>query len=303
MRITLVHPGRAYLPEVEAYRRHFGGRYEFRVSGRSGVTGLDLEGDVLWLVMGFFPRRPRAAAVIHDYRSLSVGCLPAVKDRLKKVLTPRPDLRIFQNEAVEAVMGFRGSVPRTILRMGVHAHLVTEERLTRDPEFDFCSVGDVSRARGADLWLRSFLSAQPGRTLALAGHAEKSLRTGFGDTPGITFLGPVSLEESYDLISRSRTGISFIPDRRPYRIQATTKLLEYAAFGRRIVANDAAGNRDTAARNGIRAHFTKGFVFPRPEELEAAPDNEGFDVARISWETRIAESRLDEHLDRILTAC
>ena len=109
MKIFILHPGKANYPEISAYSEYFRQRGWVVVSGTlDQYQRLPDAGKwVLWCIMGFYPKKLAAKYVIHDYRSLSVGAYSSIKDRLKRALHPKPNLRIFQNSLILGLMGFQ----------------------------------------------------------------------------------------------------------------------------------------------------------------------------------------------------
>ncbi len=297
MELLLIHTGKAYLPELRAYRRAFSDHFDVHEVTTAELDGRSHPGRILYFFMGFFPGKYEAHAVVHDYRSLSVGAFPAIKDLLKRRLHSRPDLRVFANEVIAGEMAFRDAAPAFMLDMGVHLDLVRDAR--RDagsPGYDLCYVGDVSHERRADAMLREFLRRADGRTLALAGKVDHGISTEFRGCPEIEFLGRLPLRDAYDLMSRSETGICYLPNRRPYRFQTPVKLLEYAALGLKVIVNDTASNVNTLRRHGIEGLVMNGFEFPGREEVAGLADNRGFDSEPLGWESVIRESGIVSRL-------
>ncbi len=297
MELLLLHTGKAYLPELRAYRRAFEPHFDVRTATMGQLHGRSHPGRILWFFMGFHPGRYEAEMVVHDYRSLSVGAYSGLKDVLKRRLHAKPDLRVFANEVIEREMGFRDDVPSCLLDMGVHLDLIPERRTGQTFEYDFCYAGDISRERGAEAWLREFVKRANGRRLALAGNADHRLWTRYRDAPEFEFLGRLSLEDTYDLMSRSETGICYLPNRRPYVFQTPVKVLEYAALGLKVVVNETASNIQTLRKFGIEGLVMPDFEFPTREAVEQLADHCAFDADPIGWSRVIERSMV---IDRLL---
>lgn len=290
MQLLLIHAGKAYLPELRAYRQAFEPHFDVRAGSVGQLTGHAHPGRILWFFMGFFPGRYQAEMVVHDYRSLSVGAWNGLKDTMKRRLQAKPDLRVFANEVIEREMGFKDGVPSCILGMGVHLDLLPQRQAERAIEYDFCYAGDISSERNAKTWLREFHQRADGRRLALAGNADHGIWSSNRDEPEFDFLGRLSLEDTYDLMSRSETGICYLPHRRPYSFQTPVKVLEYAALGLKIVVNDTPSNLATLKRHDIEGLVMPDYEFPTRAQVDQIADNRGFDPARIGWEHVIAKS-------------
>ncbi len=297
MELLLIHTGKAYLPELRAYRRAFSPHFDVREVTAAELDGRSHPGRILYFFMGFFPGKYEAHRVVHDYRSLSVGAVPGLKDGLKRRLQMKPDLRVFANEVIEREMAFRDEVPTCRLDMGVHLDLVhAARRDTGSFRYDLCYVGDVSRERSADEMLRGFVRRAEGRTFVLAGEVDPGIRREFQDRPGVTFKGRLTLREAYELMALCETGVCYLPRRSPYRFQTPVKILEYAALGMKVVVNDTESNLETLRRSGIGGLVMNGFEFPGREEIAALPDNRGFDPEPLGWESLIRESGIVSRL-------
>ncbi|MBR8221568.1 glycosyltransferase [Burkholderia ambifaria] len=283
MKVFILHPGKANYPEIAAYGRRL------RTHGFEVFDGdldayarfPDRDVCILWCIMGFYRALPPARFVIHDYRSLSVGRLAAVKDRVKRVLNVRPDLRIFQNERMRDAMAFRDGVRALLLPMGVPdwifeaadanadgaarggVHAGANAGAAQTPSGRFCYIGEMSRERGFHKVLAAYRDARRDETdtLVLVGNPEPEIRAAFADTPGIRFVGRVPQPEALRIVRDSEYAVCFFPYHRPHCFQTPTKLLEYASLGKKIVCNDAPSNVRTAHELGIQCHVTGAAIF------------------------------------------
>jgi glycosyltransferase involved in cell wall biosynthesis len=294
-RVLLVHRGLANLPELGAYSAWFAGR-GYPCAGIAPTAlprTAHLDDAVLWLFMGIYPRQYRAAFVVHDYRSLSTGHLPHLKDRLKRTMNARPDLRVFLNPAVAAAMGFRDRVPHRFLDMGVPAGLLAFFRTPVPPRHDFVYVGDVSRERGAERMIERFLARYGSRrSLLLVGAWEPAIHARFAGHPNLRFTGRVPQTRVFELVQHAAIALCFVPNRYPYQLQTPTKLLEYAALGKPIIANELASTRAMIERLGLRVRLMPDYDLPPEAELAGLRDNRHLDPATLSWDQAIRVSGL-----------
>ncbi|MBJ9589236.1 glycosyltransferase [Burkholderia seminalis] len=270
MKVFILHPGKANYPEIAAYRSRLG-KHGFEVfDGDIDAYGRFPDRDVciLWCIMGFYRTLPPARFVIHDYRSLSVGRLAAVKDGVKRVLNVRPDLRIFQNEQMRDAMAFRDGVRTLLLPMGVPDWIFApaeagSDRVAPMPSARFCYIGEMSRERGFQKVLAAYRDARrdSSDTLVLVGQPEPEIHAAFVDTPGIRFVGRVPQPDALRIVRDSEYAVCFFPYHRPHCFQTPTKLLEYASLGKKIICNDAPSNVRTAHELGIQCHVTGAAIF------------------------------------------
>ncbi|WP_175924105.1 glycosyltransferase [Burkholderia latens] len=270
MKIFILHPGKANYPEVAAYGRRL------RTHGFEVFDGdldayarfPDQDTCILWCIMGFYRALPPARFVIHDYRSLSVGRLAAVKDCVKRAFNVRPDLRIFQNERMRDAMAFRDGVRSLLLPMGVPDWIFEPAGADAGDAGQtvsgrFCYIGEMSRERGFHKVLAAYRDARRDEadTLVLVGNPEPEIRAAFADTPGIRFVGRVPQPHALRIVRNSEYAVCFFPYHRPHCFQTPTKLLEYASLGKKIVCNDAPSNVRTAHELGIQCHVTGATIF------------------------------------------
>ena len=129
--IRFIHEGKAAYPDVKAYRSYFGARYDtIENTPSEAASADDLRASACWYMMGFYPKKIGCAVTIHDYRSLSVGRFRKTKDRIKRLLTADPDIRIFQNEAIRNALGFPMDERTYYLPMGVPEFFIEKKRVS-----------------------------------------------------------------------------------------------------------------------------------------------------------------------------
>jgi len=297
--ITLVRSARAHLPEIEAYREVLASVYDVKVIEESALkTHGNL--DILWLFMGIHRSRYGARVVVHDYRSLSTGKFPRIKDRIKKVTSAKPDLRVFLTPEIELKYGFRDQIPSACIDMGVPSFMLqrTESKVVGD--FDFCYVGSISRLRGIPEMLESFIhSPYKKKKLLLVGHAEPEIIERFA-SENVIFSGVVSQQEVKTFIESSACCICKIPAGYPYDFQTPTKLLEYAALGKKIIANTSPCNQKAALKHEIEVNWCSDLIFDTPFDLDQSSENHSFDPNSVSWDQIIRSSGVMEKLEQVL---
>ncbi len=296
-KMFLMSPGKAAYPELYAYKEYFQGKYDVELASR--LSGIGSDSDcIVWLIMGLYPSRLAADFIVHDYRSLSVGLLPRVKNYLKKKINQRPNLRVFLNRELSCQMAFCDGVPEVFIDMGVSPDILSYRDLTcGDYNYDFVYVGDVSRERRINILIEAFLAKYGcARRLLLVGRSDESIVNKYKDFDNIIFSGFVSRDEVYEYVVQSEYAVNFIPDAYPYGFQTSTKLLEYAALGKKIISSYTDSNRDVAIRYGIRVHFVDGYVFPDDGELGDIVDNSCLSVDEMFWDNIIKKSNVESYL-------
>jgi hypothetical protein len=103
VKILFVRTGKAFLPEIDAYVKYFNKLEGFEAYDSQLLDenySID-DFDVIWEIKGFGGVKDASKIVVHDYASLSTGSFPRIKNNLKKWLNPKPNLRVFLNQAVK----------------------------------------------------------------------------------------------------------------------------------------------------------------------------------------------------------
>ncbi len=299
--IFILHPGKANYPEIEAYKKYFAGQYKVEDGGIADYEALPNKSEIIvWCIMGFFPKSLKAKVVIHDYRSLSVGQMPALKDFVKRGLNSKPNIRIFQNDIMRAKMSFKDKVPSYLLPMGVPDFISNvSPHVDETLSSDFCYIGEMSYERGFDKMLDAFLTNASHSQLTLIGTPEDKILNKYGLNKCLNFIGRKSQQETLSIVKASKYAICFFPYHRPHCFQAPTKLLEYMALGVRIVCNDSPSNLRTAEEFNYPCFFTGPNIFDFPE-LESSLASYSTDFSRsdkrikaIDWHSVISESGID----------
>lgn len=302
-KISFVHEGKEAYPEVAAYRAFFGSILETEEISPSVLAAKDdLSDTICWHIMGHYPQRPEAALVVHDYRSLSLRPFAAIKDLIKKFSNARPDIRIFQNEAIQRALGFKDSVPFALLPMGVPPEILLFRQEKPEPSHDFCYIGVISAERKTDRLLDSFLRRYgEGKSFVLYGNPEPAIAARYKNRPNIVFAGRKPQKELFPALLRARAAVNYFPLHRPHCFQTPTKLLEYAALGLRILSNEHPQSRRAADTYNIKSLWgpAQDLFRDAPDRLDWAT-NEGLDPAPFLWPDVIAHSGLPALIDKVL---
>lgn len=303
MKIFILHPGRANYPEISAYRSYFAEKFQvFDGTIEQYKSIPNKEDTILWCIMGFYPNQIDAKYIIHDYRSLSVGKFPRVKDKIKRYANKKPDLRIFQNDLMEKVMGFNDRIPSLILPMGVPDWIF---KLKPDPSLakgTYCYIGEITQERGMDRVIEAFVKNMPTeQTFVLVGQPEQSIYEKYKHHGNIIFTGKVPQQDALKIVLNCAYAVCRIPKHYPYCYQAPTKYLEYASLGKTILCNESPSNRIASSITKSNAIFLKDHIFTKnlpniisnftPEPIQSITD--------IRWRTTISESTIDRAIESI----
>lgn len=227
----------AFLPEIDAYIKYFDKTNEFKAfdSAKLKNNFQFKDFDVIWEFKGFGGIKPNDRILVHDYASLSTGKFPRFKNLLKSKLNPKPDLRIFLNENVKDGFSFNDNVEYCFRDMGIDEKFLQVKNSKK--EYDFVYVGSISKVRGIDKMLKKFVEKNNGK-LCLVGNVEDDIYSKYKSNKDIIFTGKVPYSEVPEIASKAVYGINFIPNKYPFNIQTSTKLLEYLALGLKIITTD-----------------------------------------------------------------
>jgi hypothetical protein len=303
-KIFIIHNGKANYPEIQAYKNYFGNKYEVKditikeLKRNKKIHNTIDEYTILWYIMGFYPKKIKAGFVIHDYRSLSIGKFAKFKNFIKKVFNQKSNLRIFLNEYVANEFKFKDNIPFIFLDMGVPDYIF---EIKKDPnieeKYDFIYVGEISKERESDKMIINFVKKYgTSKTLLLVGKYEKFIYEKFYSYHNIIFTGKIEQKEVFKLIRLSKYCLNFIPNKYPYDYQTSTKLLEYAALGKKIISTLTKANIQVAKKYKINTLFVNNFEFPEENELKKIKPNIHINAKLFSWENIIKSSGIERYL-------
>lgn len=284
IKMALVKTNRANMPEINAYYKHFSTRFSVSICTEKDALSTY---DIVWYFMGGKGYRfHNKQFIIHEFASLSTPSFAKVKNLIKKIILPKPDLRVFLNDSIKREMKFKDSIPFCYRDMGVDRELFTPQQMF---DFDIVYVGAIA-GRHLDKALDLLLSYDFGCTITIAGKADADFVNKYQGMP-VNFLGQVSYEEVASIVSRSKLCLNWIPDIYPYNIQTSTKFLEYISAGRAVISNSYAWVNEYARVNNV-----KYIDINKPEDIlsnlnSPRVDLEGFKPD--SWSDVISNSGIE----------
>jgi glycosyltransferase involved in cell wall biosynthesis len=249
MRIAFIHPHKAFLPEIDAYRKFFSGfNIETIVAKPDQINKLDA--DVEWHLMGT-DKKKNGVIKIHEYTSASVPPFNKLKNFSKKIFNTIPDYRLFLNNYVLDKLGFHDEVPFGFRDMGVADSFLSFDNSSIKKEFDFVYAGSLSPERKIEELIKCFATNDlQGHSLLIISKDYDEMMARFKNLSNIHFLGPIRHAEMPSYISRARFAINLIIDVEPFNRQTSTKLIEYAALKVPVITTDYKWIRDFEKENG-----------------------------------------------------
>jgi hypothetical protein len=288
MKLSILMTGKAYLPEAYAYS-DFLTKREWEV--KLCVPGEpDYDCDVLITFQPErMPRRGLRCKVIHEYHSLPTGKHPRFRRAVKKLLSRKPDGRIFLNETVRNHLCFRDNTPFINRDMGVDELFFEETGAAK--EFDIVYCGSIQRRAGLTACINA-LTAN-GHRLLLIGEPGEAFERALTHPELVTMIGRVERRAIPAQVRRARYGLNFTPDIYPLNIQTSTKTLEYFAAGLGVISNRYEWSQRFALDQNAPMLWLDD-VLADPDMLggEAATLN----VANCRWSTLLEQAGFEDFL-------
>jgi len=300
VKILFVRTGKAFLPEIDAYVKYFNKLEGFEAYDSQLLDenySID-DFDVIWEFKGFGGVRDVNKVIVHDYASLSTGSFPKVKNNLKKWLNPKPNLRVFLNQAVRQGFNFNDDIEFCYRDMGIDERFLSVK--SEEKEYDFVYVGSICKGRGMDRFLAEFTRKPQGK-LCLIGNVEDDIYNEYKHNKDLVFTGSVPYGEVPIIASKAVYGINYIPDKYPFNIQTSTKLLEYLALGLKVITTDYQWVRDFEKRHGCSFYKLnlKQDGFNR-DYIESYDYKSNFAVENHLWDAVLENSGLKEKIRDIV---
>lgn len=298
MTIAFVHTQKAFLPGIDGYVDFFS-KYNIRCEVVDRQELPKLPRQVEWFFMGA-DRMPKSKEIvrIHEYISPSIPPFSNMKNVYKKWFNIKPDLRIFKNEQVRHCFGFNDEIPFLYMDIGIPDAWLLQET-TAAKQYDFIYVGDLAKHRNPEVLIAAF--TQPHlqqHTLLLLSSNYEQLQSQYRQYKNIIFKGPVSKQAVNEYIRSAKFAINYIPDKAPFNILTSTKLLEYAACRVPVISTDYAWVRQFQQRYGGNYFYVANDLSNLTWE---SVNNFNYifpDLSEWTWEKQIRKSGILEFLEK-----
>lgn len=296
-KILFLRSERAFLPEIDAYIQYFNKTRDFKAYDSSNIKGeFQLKDfDIIWEFKGFGGVRTKEHLIIHEYASLSTGFSAKIKDLLKSKLNPKPDIRVFLNENVKNGFSFNDNIEYCYRDMGIDSSFLKEGNgNNKKKEYDFVYVGSITKEREIDKLLFKFNEKHIGK-LCLVGNVDDEIYNQYKNNKDIIFTGKVPYSEIPNIASKAEFGLNYIPDKYPFNIQTSTKLLEYLALGLKIISTDYKWIREFEKKHGCSFYKLdyKNFIFDR-EQINKFNYKSNFNTNDFLWDNIIDKSGIKD---------
>ncbi len=236
-KLLFIRQPHVYLPEIYAYKAYFVKHFpNIKVFESIDLNHYN-EGDydVLWHFMGL-DFKGSGDCLVHEYNSLSTPPFSLLKNGIKKALNALPDRRVFLNQTVSKLLGFKDEVPAFFRDMGVDDAFYNVQKV--EPMYDFICVGGLARGSIIGETISHIVDNMKDAKVLLVGSAPQTLKKKFKGNDRVTFTGRVDYSDVPDLMASARYGLNIMPDVLPFNVQTSTKVFEYSAVGLPIVSTD-----------------------------------------------------------------
>lgn len=297
-KILLERSNKSYLPVIDAYIKYFNGKdCDFQMYDSSKLKDFHINDfDAVWKFMGFevFPKSD--IKVIHEYASLSTGMFPKIKNELKSRMNHKPDLRVFLSVFIREGMNFKDDIDYVYRDMGVDDIFFNFQN--SDKKYDCVYVGSISKERSIHILLDYFKYKCKNRSLLLIGEVQDDIYKNYSYCENIIFTGKLSYEDVPKYASQAVYGVNFMPDKYPFNIQTSTKLLEYLSMGLKVITTDYFWINNFMKENDL--DLIK--VDEKLEGLENLINNDErtspkiINMEKFKWSNVIKQSLLEEKL-------
>ena len=282
----MIRSEKAFLPEIDAYIDYFKKKkieiYDSKTLDMYNINDYD----VIWEFKGFGGVNTKERLLIHDYASLSTGKLPKLKNMLKAMANPKPDIRIFLNNDVMKEFNFYDNIDYCYRDMGINDNFLNFKSSKK--EYEFVYIGSISKERQMDKFIGKINKQKIGR-VCFIGDVDFEIYKQYKFNKDFTFVGKINHNDIPDVASRSIYGINYIPNKYPYNLQTSTKLLEYLALGLNVVTTNYKWINDFEIRNSCKFYKINDFEI-NLQELEKFDFKNDIDMEDFLWDNIIDKS-------------
>jgi glycosyltransferase involved in cell wall biosynthesis len=139
-------------------------------------------------------------------------------------------------------------------------------------------------------------------TLLLIGEVSDEIYENYRYCENITFTGRVLYEDVPKYASQAVYGINYMPDKYPYNLQTSTKLLEYLSMGLKVITTDYSWVRNFMDVNQIQlvtvTHSLEGLDSLIKKDETKSIERINFD--KYKWAHIIQQSGIEGKLLKLL---
>jgi glycosyltransferase involved in cell wall biosynthesis len=298
--IIFIRSNKAILPEIDAYIQYFNKTKHFRAfdSAQFGTNFEPNEFDIVWEFKGFGGiKKKNDRLLVHEYASLSTGALPLFKNFMKAKFNYKPNLRVFLNEDVKNGFSFHDEIDFCYRDMGIDQRFLVAQSSYK--EYEFTYVGSVSKSRELDNLLGVMNEKKLGK-LCLIGDVDPDIYAKYKNNKDFIFTGKVPYSQVPEIASKAVYGINYIPDKYPFNIQTSTKLLEYLALGLKVLTTDYRWVRRFEQTHECSFYKLKSLLDFDMKSISTFQFVSNVKMEKFLWDKIIKDSKIEEKLMSLL---
>lgn len=294
-KILMLSSGKAILPEINAYKKYI---TDYQIVDSRELDIIDFtEFDLIWKFMGTDIFRKLDIPVIHEYASLSTGKFPKLKNEIKRVFNIKPKVRIFLNKNVKNEFGFNDKIPYIYRDMGIdECFFIKNER----KNYDFVYVGSMSNDRGIVNILEKFTQDLKNSSLLMIGEPDKSIYEAYKKYSNIVFTGKLKYQDVPKIASQAEYAINYIPDKYPYNLQTSTKLLEYIAMNLKVITTDYLWVNEFEKEREMKFYRVLNDLRELDEKNLRNFNFKNTNIKDRLWKNIIDKSKVKKQIDKII---
>lgn len=294
-KILMLSSGKAILPEINAYKKYI---TDYQIVDSRELDIIDFtEFDLIWKFMGTDIFRKLDIPVIHEYASLSTGKFPKLKNEIKRVFNIKPKVRIFLNKNVKNEFGFNDKIPYIYRDMGIdECFFIKNEK----KNYDFVYVGSMSNDRGIVNILEKFTQDLKNSSLLMIGEPDKSIYEAYKKYSNIVFTGKLKYQDVPKIASQAEYAINYIPDKYPYNLQTSTKLLEYIAMNLKVITTDYLWVNEFEKEREMKFYRVLNDLRELDEKNLRNFNFKNTNIKDRLWKNIIDKSKVKKQIDKII---
>lgn len=279
----------AYMPESQAYFEYFSKFSNYNVFFTHEIPKPGIC-DVLIIPYGFFPAfkfHNRDYILVAEYASLSTGRFKYFKDKLKKYFNCKADITTYLNVNVRNVMEY-GCGVKVNRGMGYFKNKLKERKKI---EYDVVYSG--ANRVGVEAAIKEL--ADLGVVVCTLGNVDIVHKN-------IICKGNVTLDEVYEVYSKSKFGLNYTPDEYPYNVQDSTKSIEYIASGLRLISNRYKWIEDFERKMDVEFIYLDDVdIKGKINTVDVVCEPGGNIIDDLSWDKIISNSGLKQAIEKYVS--
>lgn len=201
------------------------------------------------------------------------------------------------NKNVKNEFGFNDKIPYIYRDMGIDEcfFLKNEKK-----NYDFVYVGSMSNDRGIVNILEKFTQDLKNSSLLMIGEPDKSIYEAYKKYSNIVFTGKLKYQDVPKIASQAEYAINYIPDKYPYNLQTSTKLLEYIAMNLKVITTDYLWVNEFEKEREMKFYRVLNDLRELDEKNLRNFNFKNTNIKDRLWKNIIDKSKVKKQIDKII---